>query len=579
MRGTPEDFARQLTRDYWTWEGSPPRHWNLGPDRTLGVNFAGIDAAGRQLALKALDAWTAVSGIDFAETAGSAQIAFVDDGPGGVTTTRHHLDGELVSATVNVEARSAAASQAIGGVGYTYYLHEIGHALGLAHSGLYNGQASWADAVFENDSYLMSVMSYFDPSYDAAAATGYARPITPMPGDVAALRALYGTGTANPGDTVYGAGGNADGPLGLALAIAAGDVPNGGRLAGVDLVFTIVDTGGTDTIDASGFGAAQDIDLRPGATSTATGTEGGLAIAAGSIVENAIGGVFADRLAGNHAANRLSGGDGDDVLLGRLGADVLLGGSGYDALHGGGGHDVLYGEDGNDRLWGDGHGDALHGQGGDDRLWGGWGWDALHGGSGHDVLYGGDGNDRLWGDGHGDALHGQGGDDRLWGGWGWDALHGGSGHDVLYGGGGNDRLWGDGHGDVLHGQGGDDRLWGGWGWDRLFGGVGRDELRGGAGCDRLDGGAHDDMLTGGGQADTFVFRGAFGHDTVTDFATDEPGECLDLSGVAGIASYADLVAIHLGGLGGDTVIDDGAGNSITLSGVTPDALGADDFLF
>ena len=42
------------------------------------------------------------------------------------------------------------------------YIHEIGHALGLGHPGNYNGEARYPnDAEFQNDSWAMSIMSYF----------------------------------------------------------------------------------------------------------------------------------------------------------------------------------------------------------------------------------------------------------------------------------------------------------------------------------------------------------------------------------------------------------------------------------
>jgi serralysin len=57
------------------------------------------------------------------------------------------------------------------------------------------------------------------------------------------------------------------------------------------------------------------VDLRAGhySTITAEGSDN-LAIAFGTIIEDAIGGAYADRIIGNEADNRLTGGGGADVF-------------------------------------------------------------------------------------------------------------------------------------------------------------------------------------------------------------------------------------------------------------------------
>lgn len=46
-----------------------------------------------------------------------------------------------------------------------------------------------------------------------------------------------------------------------------------------------------------------------------------------------------------------------------------------------------------------------------------------------------------------------------------------------------------------------------------------------------------------------------------------------------IGSFADLTNHHLSDVGGNAVIDDHSGNTITLDGITSADLSADDFLF
>ncbi|MEO1152171.1 MAG: calcium-binding protein, partial [Pseudomonadota bacterium] len=71
----------------------------------------------------------------------------------------------------------------------------------------------------------------------------------------------------------------------------------------------------------------------------------------------------------------------------------------------------------------------------------------------------------------------------------------------------------------------------------------------------------------------------FGNDVITDFDQDNAFEFIDLSGVTAITDFTDLVDNHLMQVGMDTVIDDGAGNTITLIGVDIADLDASDFLF
>ncbi|MBI6630662.1 calcium-binding protein [Pontibaca salina] len=283
------------------------------------------------------------------------------------------------------------------------------------------------------------------------------------------------------------------------------------------------------------------------------------------------GGPGDDLLSGGSGHDALYGGPGHDILYGGAGDDQLYGGPGDDLLFGGPGNDHLYGGAGNDRLYGGFGEDQLYGGPGDDLLFGGPGADRLYGGLGHDRLYGGAGDDRLYGGFGEDQLYGGPGDDLLFGGPGADRLYGGSGNDRLYGGAGNDRLHGGPGDDILYGGAGQDHLYGGPGDDLMFGGPGNDRLYGGAGNDRLYGGPGDDILTGGPGRDVFVFHADHGHDRITDFVsgTDRIHLFLGASGGDGLGFTTR---------GDDLVIDTGTG-TITLTGLGPDGVVADDFLF
>ena len=99
--------------------------------------------------------------------------------------------------------------------------------------------------------------------------------------------------------------------------------------------------------------------------------------------------------------------------------------------------------------------------------------------------------------------------------------------------------------------------------NNIFDGLGGD--------DRLDGSGGDDDLHGGAGADTFVYT--TGADTVHDFNRGE-GDRIDLTGVPGVHSLADLIAVTEGP---NTLIDFGERGTLDLRGVT--TLVEGDFIF
>jgi serralysin len=332
---------------------------------------------------------------------------------------------------------SSAINQAgygyYGGYGLLTYQHEIGHALGLSHPGSYNGSGSYAtDAEYLQDTRRYTIMSYFNAFEDGSGtdhwgSDGFLRYAqTPMVHDVAAIQAIYSADTTTrTGNTTYGFNSTA----GL-------DVFDFTR--NTNPIVTIYDAAGTDTLDLSGFGGVQRIDLTPGAYSDVGGyMTNNLGIAYSTTIENAIGGSGNDAITGNSAGNTLTGNAGNDTLQG-LGAN--------DTLYGGTGNDLLYGGDGDD--W-------LDGGSGQDRLDGGSGFDAVDfrantaagtinlttgtasfAGFGYvETLVGiekvltGSGNDLLIGDAGANELWGGGGDDRFQAGAGTDFVYGEAGTD------------------------------------------------------------------------------------------------------------------------------------------------------
>ena len=278
-----------------------------------------------------------------------------------------------------------------GGYGVTTLIHEIGHTLGLSHPGAYNGSGATnyaGQAEYAQDSVQYAIMSYWGDENTSNQpfaggivdwSTGfYNYPHTPMVHDIVAVQAAYGAdSTTRSDDTVYGWNSTAERAV---YDFSQNLFP----------IVTIYDAGGIDTIDMSGANASVFINLNDGEYSSGaasvpsedeinrrrqlmrdagysslgnvapgttarwqylttnahegflayeTGVSGlkvtshdNIAIAYGSVIENAVGSTERDYLLGNEVSNTLTGNGGDDVLNGLAGADTLNGGEGSDTF-------------------------------------------------------------------------------------------------------------------------------------------------------------------------------------------------------------------------------------------------------
>lgn len=542
---THDQIADYLTYGGW---GDVTYAWNVAPGDSISVNLTGLTSAGQTLARTALQAWESVLGVGFAEVTSGGEIVF-DDNQAGAWAQFYTWNGYIDSATVNVSTNWLSSyGTEINDYSFQTYLHEIGHALGLAHAGDYDGGATYGiNNHYLNDSWQQSVMSYFDQDDNTHINGTYAHVITPQIADILAVQNLYGVaGNIRAGNTVYGDNSTAGGYYDQFSSLG-------------NTSFTILDDGGTDTLDTSSYTGWQSVDLAPETYSSIFGETGNLGIARGTVLENFEGGSGTDVVLGNAAGNRINGNDGDDSIYGRGGNDILNGGAGADRLVGNDGDDTLLGGAGNDILKGKAGNNILDGGDGDDRMIGSdTGDDQFEGGVGSDILVGLSGMDTL-----------NGGDDNDW-------LYGGRDDDILDGGAGDDLLRGNLNNDDLRGGSGMDTLFGGGGNDLLRGDDGRDYLLGENGNDTLDGGTGDDNLTGGAGVDTFVYRDlAYGYDRVLDF--EDGNDLIDLTDF-GFVGMADIDPIAI-----DTAfgvrITFSPGNVLLLEGILESLLDSSDFLF
>lgn len=307
------EVADQLTDEYWS---GGPYHWAVTPGQSIDVNISALNSDGQFFANTALAAWTSVTGLQF-NTVSSGGDIVVDDEVLGSAYANFSYDGSnnITSATINVGQDWILGEEGrLDSYSLQTYIHEFGHALGLGHAGSYNGSATYGvDNHFLNDSWQISIMSYFDQVQNTYVSGDRAFAITPMMADILAMQALYGTaGTLRATDTVYGENGTA----GMYLD----------QIAGLQdaVTYTIFDDGGVDTLDFGSSVSHNVIDLRGGTYSNINGVAAGLAIYTNSVIENVILGAGNDNVTGNNAANRVTLGAGVNVSDGSFGADTAV---------------------------------------------------------------------------------------------------------------------------------------------------------------------------------------------------------------------------------------------------------------
>lgn len=603
--------------------GGTARKIDVGDDGTVTVNITQLTSEGQTLARKALDVWSEATGITFTylndgatTTASSAQIFFDDevtfsnggrrayqtveawnrDSEGYIVVD----DGALVKAKdfINI-SKNWLSFYGTDQDSYSQetYIHEIGHALGLYHTGNYNQPGPGepplsyaADAEFLNDTAFYSIMSYWQQTdYPFSIYDTDRNVLTPQMADILAVQDLYGDDISGAftGNTEWGGTSNTSSYNDIFRSFSATNQ------------FTIVDDGGYDSINIGGAGGGdQTLDLRPGTFSSINGLSHNMSIAIGTIIEVAYGSSNRDYITGNEADNTLYGFDGADVLSGGLGNDRLYGGAGFD---------ILVGEEGDDYLDGGQGGDTLIGGAGNDTFWDIDGGSTSEGGTGDDLYlysvgstapsqwvreFDNEGNDTLF------VVRAEGATGNQFidlvaltqstfaeGVWGVENVHFSQTQSVVFTGYGDAA---DNHmragllGSTLIGREGDDWLEGFVGVDTLIGGEGNDTIDGKVGADRMYGMEGDDTFYVDNAGDFLYEAVGDGYDTVYSSVSlnletagngvNNEFEELRLTGTADIDGTGNVQDNWIYGNAGDNFLRGNDGFDLLRGGAGDDTL-------
>lgn len=539
--------GNNITLYYKFWD-SMPTYYNGGDTERSG--FKAFSVAQEAAARDALTMIESFTNITFVETNNdsTAQLGFAqtyldpDTGAWAYYPSLHPKGGDVWTNRTYVSENNLIQ----GGYDFFTIMHEIGHALGLQHT--FDGGLSG-----EQNTEKYSVMAYDWSTWGNTHAASY------QLYDIYALQQLYGqNNNYNSGNTTYN--------------LISGRA------------YTIWDGGGTDTLSAAGINSNVVIRLEAGMFSS-VGLTDNIAVAYGTVIENAIGGNGNDIIYGNDANNILNGGSGNDSFFGSIGNDTIDGGTGTnqvtysytvdqfnisftDSLAVALAHvsafftdtltnissfiftDITYSFDQLMNLYG---GNVVNAGAGETVTRGTADRDIVNGNNQSEILRGFDGDDVIRGERGSDTIYGNDGNDTIYGGAWSDLIFGDNNSSTAQD--GNDTIYAEEGNDRVNGRGGDDIIDGGTGHDVLYGHEGRDTIQGGIGSDTIfgdyqneDGSNYADDLSGGSGNDTI--NGGGGNDT--------------LNGDDG----RDLLR---GGSGNDR-LDGGTGNDTLVGGAGADTL-------
>lgn len=334
-----------------------------------------------------MEAWTMATGIHFVQSVtadlvfddedlGNAYASFNLDNMGG---TNANGTGLIVDASINIgkdwieDDWTLNDGVDLDSYSFQTYIHEIGHALGLGHAGPYNGSADYTqfeggDAAFINDSWQMSVMSYFSQTENTFIDATFAYVVTPMLADIQAIHQLYNTsGNIRDTDTIDVSVFGSDQMINLngnSISSIAGNVGNMSIMDGTEIENVVMGSGddvvyandvgndnyggaGTDIVSYIASDAAVTVNLGTGNANSGYAQGDTL-----TGIQGVQGSEYGDILIGASVVNLMDGGDGDDSISVGGGGDIVEAGDGNDSVIASAGNDEVNAGEGNDDVYG-----------------------------------------------------------------------------------------------------------------------------------------------------------------------------------------------------------------------------------
>ena len=289
-------LADYLVNGYWQYNNTIAHHW---ASNTITYNITGLNSAEQFLALSALQAWSEVANITFVQTSGAANITFTHNG-----TMQAYTSGSWSGAARSPRRPSTSAPTGSPMMAARMTARPASTATAtrptstksdMRSASATKGRTMAARRIRPTRS--MPTTPGNIPSCRISRRTNYSGSsyryvVTPQMADIYAVVSIYGAATSTrTGDTVYGFNSNAGAVFNFAAYSSAP-------------ALTIYDSGGNDTLDCSGYSAAQTIDLHPGAFSSVGGLVNNIGIALNTIIEKAIGGSGNDTLIASDTAPR-----------------------------------------------------------------------------------------------------------------------------------------------------------------------------------------------------------------------------------------------------------------------------------